>query len=233
MAESPWSSLSNLVDTRKNPDDIAPEAADNILLAWPPMLKAIHALQPHPQGLKALDFGCGTGGLCHKLSTQGYSVVGVDTSSGMLEKAKQQLPSLTFSPTLPTSATFNLITSVMVFQFIEDIHSTLNALNALLQPGGVLAFAVFNPEFMYRNSGPDKLFQHISPTSAHGTMIPAFKIPVVARSFDEYNTLLPHLNYTLVLKAEPPFTEDFLAKYPFEDDTSAPEFLVCVYQKTA
>ncbi|HZJ57068.1 MAG TPA: class I SAM-dependent methyltransferase [Clostridia bacterium] len=40
---------------------------------------------------KILDFGCGTGALSYALQERGLEVVGVDTSAGMLRRAKNKL----------------------------------------------------------------------------------------------------------------------------------------------
>ena len=59
-------------------DEIDPQAADNILIAWPPILKLILSKFTPNKKIRILDYGCSTGGFCNKLNKFGYKVTGVD-----------------------------------------------------------------------------------------------------------------------------------------------------------
>ena len=52
-------------------------------------------LAPQP-GERILDLGCGTGHLTAKIAAAGASVVGIDSSPGMIGQARQNYPNLTF-----------------------------------------------------------------------------------------------------------------------------------------
>ena len=132
---SQWDKLSGRFDTHKNQLEIDPSAADNILIAWPSLLRGIEGVQRSGRGLKVLDFGCGTGGFCKELQRHKYDVTGIDSSAGMIEIAKRNLPSTVhiYGPfeddiSQLQEAPFNLITAVMVFQFIENVSATFRGL---------------------------------------------------------------------------------------------------------
>jgi len=53
-------------------------------------------LETLPEGSRVLDLCCGTGQLARALSSRGFRVVGVDTSSSMLEYARNNAPGCRF-----------------------------------------------------------------------------------------------------------------------------------------
>ena len=45
---------------------------------------------------KILDVGCGTGNLVGYYNKNGYNIIGIDTSSAMIEKSKEKFPEADF-----------------------------------------------------------------------------------------------------------------------------------------
>lgn len=237
-----WDSLSSYFDTNKNASEIDPGAADNILIAWPSLLKGIRQVQEHGDGLKALDFGCGAGSFCFELQKNGYDVVGSDSSPGMVDVARKNV-----GDTIPVylgdihdvqnlkEQPFDLVTAVMVFQFIENIQEVLSLVSLVTKEGGVLAFAIFNPDFIGPNSGSEKLFADFddveNPRKGNMTPTNGVSIPVFIRREEEYGHILNLLGFKRMYAEKPAFTEAFLSAYPSGFDTSYPEYLVLVYQK--
>lgn len=238
---NPWDKLSGYFDTHKDATEINPGAADNILIAWPSVIRGIKAVQNESQGLKALDYGCGGGGFAAELLKHGYEVVGCDSSSEMIAVAKKNLGEIPFYvcdfsdvKTLK-EAPFDLVTGIMVFQFVDDMEECIRNLVEILKPGGVFAFAVFNPDYVRNNHGKGKLFDGFE-----GPQIPArgymcvgeeIRIPVFMRAESEYDQLASSVGLSRVYTDKPPFTESFLQKYPSGTDTTEPEYLVMVYAK--
>lgn len=236
-----WDKLSGYFNTHSHHSTIDPGAADNILIAWPSLLKGIQLIQHNGENLRALDYGCGGGSFCKELSNKGYSVIGCDSSLAMIEVAKQNLLTIQFYrcdseniDQLPGNP-FDLITSVMVIQFINNVTEFFANINKTLKPGGVLAFAVFNPAYVTKNHGAGKSFDGFATPDhpQHGFLYLTedTKIPVFIRSLKEYDNQLIPLGYQRIYSDMPEFTTQYLTQYKTDCDTSSPEFLIMVYQK--
>ncbi len=95
-------------------------------------------------GLTVVDLGCGTGELSRRLADRlpGSTVLGLDSSATMLEKAAQQRsPNLDFALGSLESATgqWDLVFSHAAIHWVEDHHLLIPRLFALVRPGGQLA----------------------------------------------------------------------------------------------
>src|SRR5687768_4195163 len=62
---------------------------------WQHGAGVVELLAPQP-GERILDLGCGTGHLTAKIAEAGASVVGMDSSPGMVEQARANYPELAF-----------------------------------------------------------------------------------------------------------------------------------------
>jgi len=94
----------------------------------------------------ALDFGCGVGRLTRALAKRVERVHGVDVAPAMLELARQNVPSATFSSDLP-DVEFDLIVSLLVFQHIPVARGLeyLRELLARLNGVAVIQFTFRRP----------------------------------------------------------------------------------------
>lgn len=238
---NPWDSLSDSFNTHKVEADIDPGAADNIFIAWPALFEEISKIYPFGNGLKAFDLGCGAGSFAGELRKRDYKVSAADPSLNMIKIAKAHLGEYIkfyvadskIAPTLH-DAPFDLITSVMALQFIPNIAETFDDLDKALHPQGIIAFAVFNPDFIRTNTGEDRMFiQKDRPEQGTDLFMVAggMYIPVYSRSEYDYDTLLESLGYVRVFCKRPEFTHDFLEKYPQSADTSFSEYLIMGYRK--
>lgn len=101
-----------------------------------------------PQGLRILDFGCGTGHLTEKLAAQAQHVVALDGSAEMIRYLQQkQLEKVTtiaayLTPELIAQKTelqtpFDLIVASSVCSFLPDYEAALGHFKRLLKPGGL------------------------------------------------------------------------------------------------
>lgn len=105
-------------------------------------------------GLKILDIGCGTGLLGGQFLNETNTLIGVDTSSGMLEvfngkylglnNSKSYLMDMT-KEDLPESG-FDLIVSAMAFHHIKDTYPMLSVLKEKLNKHGILAIIDLDEE---------------------------------------------------------------------------------------
>lgn len=219
-ADNPWDALSDYFDTTKIAGEIPAGAADNILIAWPVVFRFLDAAAPEAAGKRALDFGCGTGSFARALHLRGYDVTGIDPSAAMITRARAAYGErvgfrVGDASLLRGQAPFALITSIMALQFVAEIAAVAGELAAALDAGGHLVFAVHNPVF----------FQGSVLRFAAGVDMPIF-----VRSADEYHALARSVGLAPLLEAEPPFTAEFLARYP--DYTGRPpEYLILGYEK--
>ena len=230
---NPWDTLSRLFAGETTADGIPQGAADNILLAWPPILHAVDMVFDRTKRLAFLDFGCGSGDFCRKLADLGHSVTGSDPAVKMRQAAARRVPDsvqlVAPGELFARSKLFDVISAIMVFPFIERIEETVAQLLALMKPSSLLVFAVFNPPFVTNLLAQGMLF-HSFDTTAHparGVMelVKGIPVPVYIRSADEYIALLGRRGKE-ICRLRPPFTPGFLEKYPAPFSTKDSEFLI-------
>ncbi len=93
-------------------------------------------------GQRILDLGCGNGGLTAELARQGASVLGIDNSTEMIVKARDNYPGLMFAKIdaleLPYNEEFDTVFSNSVFHWIPDVARLLAEIRRALKPGGKL-----------------------------------------------------------------------------------------------
>lgn len=237
-----WDTLSGNFDTQKDSHDIDFQAADNILIAWPRALDFIRRNTPKTkQNPKALDYGCGTGGFAKKLQKIGFTVLGMDSSQEMINVAMRQLQeNVRFifgdMQTVLAQGKFDLITAMMVFQFIENYEETLRSLVTCMEDKGLLALTVFNPAWIRRCvevQHPE--FSDFSDTSCTGRGVMHFdadrQCPVFIREAKTYDDVLLSMGFTKDMEEYPPFTEEYLRIYKDPAPTDVPEFLVLGYRR--
>lgn len=98
-------------------------------------------LAPRP-GERILDAGCGTGELAAALADAGAEVVGVDSSPGMIDRARERFPHLDLRLAdlreLDFDAGFDAVLSNAVLHWIPDAPAAAASMAAALRPGGRL-----------------------------------------------------------------------------------------------
>jgi SAM-dependent methyltransferase len=109
----------------------------------------------HVRGRAALDFGCGTGRSTRFLARHGFTVVGVDCSRDMLERARQADPEGDYRLvgdghlSALAGATYDLVLSAFTFDNIptrEKKVALFRQLKGLLAGGGRIVSLVSSPE---------------------------------------------------------------------------------------
>jgi len=194
-----WDTLSDFFDVRIKNGQIQGGAMDNILIAWPPIIKCINEYFPDKIGLEALDFGCGVGEFCFKLNKLGFKVTGIDSSKKMIKKASSYLPKdikliQGSSDKLLTKNKYDLITSIQTLQFIRNIRKTISHFDKALKPNGLLIFAVFNPQFVKNCIKENVLLvdfdSRINPKKGFFCLGDKIRIPTYIRTASEYISIL-------------------------------------------
>jgi trans-aconitate methyltransferase len=138
MSTSRQGSLDSYYDTRY---------AAGYLASWPretaERVCFLVSQLPLPADGLALDFGCGTGVLTQVLADtlRGWEVHGTDISRVALGEAAgtcRRCSFFTLDELEGTAGTYGLIFTHHVFEHVEDLSDTLDAVSRLLSPDGVL-----------------------------------------------------------------------------------------------
>jgi SAM-dependent methyltransferase len=106
---------------------------------------------------RVLDVGCGTGVLAGRLAEEGYDMVGVDPSAGMLDVMRDRFPAVQAvqgsGAELPFGAgEFDLALSVATLHHIADpdaVRRTLTEMARVVRPGGRVLVWDHNPRNPY------------------------------------------------------------------------------------
>jgi SAM-dependent methyltransferase len=118
-----------------------------------PEWSALQGLLPALRALDVLDLGCGFGWFCRWAHEQGAaSVLGVDVSVNMLERARAATPDgaivyreadlETFEP---AQQAFDLAYSSLAFHYLDDLAGLLGRVHGALRPGSRLVCSVEHP----------------------------------------------------------------------------------------
>lgn len=102
-------------------------------------LLGLLAAQP---GETILDVGCGTGTLTAKIAESGATVIGLDSSIDMVNRAREAFPALLFThadiAAFSQPATFDAVFSNATLHWVRDTAGAVRAMHAALKPGGRL-----------------------------------------------------------------------------------------------
>ena len=121
---------------------------------------------------RLLDMGCGVGQFCAEVADRqpSWSVLGVDPSPGMIDRARRDYdrPDTEYRAgylwDVPRGDGFDVITSMHAFPYMPDKYGALCRMRELLRPGGRVLLIGANTEDFY-----DKgflLFVKLTTTSA-------------------------------------------------------------------
>jgi len=111
-------------------------------LLGPDLARVTSMIEGH-RGGAALDAACGTGRYAEWLLGQGYEVVGVDSSPGMLKVAREKLPDVDFRDgdlrglPVPTGSA-DLAVCALALTHVQDLARPYQELARVLKPGGRL-----------------------------------------------------------------------------------------------
>ena len=96
---------------------------------------------------RVLDLGCGTGNYTLELRERGFDVIGLDASGAMVEVARAKglncIVGNAYTLPLP-DASFDLVLSVTMFEFIHEPEKVLAEIYRVLKPGGEVVVGTMN-----------------------------------------------------------------------------------------
>jgi SAM-dependent methyltransferase len=192
---------------------------------------AIRSLLPPLAGQRVLDLGCGFGKLCRYAIEQGAaSVVGVDISTRMLEKARNDtadprisylqsaLEDLNFAP-----ASFDVVVSSLAIHYVERFDSICANVKLWLVAGGAFVFSVEHPMVTaypfgaYLDDNREAQHWPIDNYKFEGIRHTQwFTDDVIKyhRSVETYVNTLIDKGFTIVRLLEPEATAEAIREYP-------------------
>lgn len=234
-----WDKVANYFDPNiKNNSNYFP-AKENFEAIWPYLSKLLCQQKlPNRNDFRICDFGCGTGVLAEKLSTMLYDIYACDTSQEMIALAQSSTKGLVTYKTsfehLKKHGPFNLITAIMVFQFISNPQATINAMAENLIDGGHIFFATHNVDYVYEciNNG-------IKFYKTDCTNLTEYKIAIGCESINTFvrdpkwyddimkNAGFSYVSHSVVPALPPPNLEckDFM-------NSTKPKYYIAWYKKT-
>jgi len=119
----------------------------------------LKALMPELKNKNVLDLGCGFGWHCRYVREQeASSVIGVDISEKMLQKARENTddPLISYMK-MPieeinfTDSQFDVVISSLAFHYIKSFEEICKKVYKCLRTGGTFLFSVEHPIFSSRN----------------------------------------------------------------------------------
>jgi SAM-dependent methyltransferase len=192
---------------------------------------ALKKLLPDFKGKRVLDLGCGYGWHCRYAAENGaISVVGIDLSTKMLEKARSlttdsrihyqrsAIEDIDFEP-----GSFDLVLSSLAFHYISDFDSLCSKVHRILNSDGTFVFSVEHPIFtaygsqdwIYDTSG-NKLFWPVDQYFREGMRKSNFleqEVIKYHRTLDTYINGLLGNGFTITGFVEPTPEEKMLAQH--------------------
>jgi SAM-dependent methyltransferase len=231
---NPWNQLADEFGHKRDDEEIPEYAADNVCIAYPSIIRCIQNRFNQPLGKKALDFGCGGGLFCEELLAMGFEVTGYDSSEALVKAARMNTSkkvNITDSWAIASQSRYDLIASVMVLQFIEDIERTIADITSLIQPNGLVIYAVFNPNFIEDNLNGSIFSGFQSRSTGYMELKEGIKVKCHSRNNSEYHSLFKALGYEEVYLDYPEFTGEFLQQFKVPFATRYSEYLIQAFKR--
>ena len=213
---------------------------------WP----VLKALLPEFKNKSVLDLGCGFGWHCrYAREQQAISVIGVDISEKMLQKAHEMTsdPSISYinmpieDINFPDSQ-FDVIFSSLAFHYIKSFDTICKIVFDCLKPGGSFVFSVEHPIFTSRNeqdwyydSQGNRLHWPVDNYQSEGVRNTTFLTENVIkyhRTVSTYINDLIHNGFKINAVMEPMPTEEMVKNVPgMKDENRRPMFLIISVEK--
>jgi SAM-dependent methyltransferase len=215
---------------------------------WP----VLRAMIPEVLGKRVLDLGCGFGWHCRYLRDLGArSVVGVDLSARMLERAREMTSGTGITYVRGAiedvdfpAGSFDVVLSSLALHYVAAVSPVFDAIHRLLAPGGELVFSTEHPIFTARAEqswwqAPDgtKLHWPVDGYRDEGERRSSWLAPDVVKYHRTLSTLLNGLiaaGFDLRRVEEPGPPPDAVARDPSaREEERRPMFLLVAARKRA
>ena len=165
---------------------------------------------------------------CRELLSLKFNPVGIDVSPKMIKIAKKHLgkkvkylvgDSKTALKLAKKEGKFNLITSIMVLQFIKNIKPALKQLAGSLEKGGHIIFVNHNPKNLSERKA--RLKFNVAQT---GNIV-----KIYSKSAQEYSKILKPLGFVKTMEKYL-HSPDFIKKHHIEK-TKSPKYMLLAFKK--
>lgn len=206
---------------------------------------ALRQLLPDFKGKRVLDLGCGYGWHCRYAAENGaISVVGIDLSTKMLEKAQAltsdqriQYQNAAIEDFEFSSGSFDVVLSSLAIHYISDFDGLCRKIYETLSSQGIFVFSVEHPTFtaygsqdwIYDAEG-NKLHWPVDNYFKEGKRTSVFlgqEVIKYHRTLDTYINGLLSNGFSLTGFAEPVPEEQMLALHPdWKEELRRPMMLI-------
>ncbi|ALC85382.1 SAM-dependent methyltransferase [Bacillus sp. FJAT-22090] len=207
-------------------------------------------LLPELRNKSVLDLGCGFGWHCrYAREQQARSVIGVDISEKMLQKAremtndslityiKMSIEDINFS-----NSQFDVVISSLAFHYIKSFEAICKKVYDCLKPGGTFVFSVEHPIFTSRNEQDwyydekgNRLHWAVDNYQSEGLRETTFLTENVIKyhhTFSTYINDLINAGFIVRIVKEPIPSEEMLKSIPeMKDELRRPMFLIISAEK--
>jgi SAM-dependent methyltransferase len=128
---------------------------------------------------------------------------------------------------------FDVITSMHVLDWIDDVEKALDNLVPLLKSKGIILFSVFPKSHVKDSLVIDDLFEDfdstVDPCSGYCNF-DGIRVPVFVKEPSYYDKYFASKNFEKVLEFYPPYPAEFLKKYKWTGSLY-PEMVIFAYRK--
>ncbi|WP_010495504.1 class I SAM-dependent methyltransferase [Paenibacillus elgii] len=210
----------------------------------------LKSLIPDLRNKSVLDLGCGFGWHCrYSREQQASSVIGVDISDKMLQKAREMTndPLISYikmpiEDIVFSDAPFDVVISSLAFHYIKSFEAICKKVYACLKPGGVFIFSVEHPIFTSRNEQDwyyddqgNRLHWAVDDYQSEGARETTFLTENVIkyhRTLSTYINDLIDAGFSIRAVKEPIPSEEMLKSDPdMQDELRRPMFLIISAEK--
>jgi SAM-dependent methyltransferase len=234
----------------------------NFFLAYEKMPRSVKGLEgagewhvlkellPELRYKSVLDLGCGFGWHCrYAREQQARSVIGVDISEKMLQKAREMTnDSLISYVNMPiedinfSDSQFDVVISSLAFHYIKSFEAICKKVYDCLKPGGSFVFSVEHPIFTSRNEQDwyyddkwNRLHWAVDNYQSEGLRETTFLTENVIkyhRTFSTYINDLINAGFIVRTVKEPIPSEEMLkSNAEMKDELRRPMFLIISAEK--
>lgn len=210
----------------------------------------LKALLPELKNKSVLDLGCGFGWHCrYAREQQASSVIGVDISEKMLQKAREKTddPAISYIQ-MPIeeidflNGQFDVVLSSLAFHYIQSFREVCKKVYDSLKPEGTFVFSVEHPIFTsrdeqdwYYDDKGNRLHWAVDHYQSEGIRETTFLTNNVIkyhRTIATYLTDVMKAGFTISAVEEPIPSEEMLNTIPdMKDELRRPMFLIISAKK--
>lgn len=210
----------------------------------------LKTMLPDLSGKDVLDLGCGFGWHCkYAIENGAKSVVGIDISEKMLEKAKQingldgiKYTNVALEDVVYSPETFDVVFSSLTFHYIQSFERLIQNIYKFLKSGGYLVFSVEHPVFTAEgmqdwayNEAGEKLYWPVDDYFKEGKRDTEFlgeKVLKYHRTLSTYLNVLLKAGFKVIEIKEPMPSEKMLQDFPeMKEELRRPMMLLISAEK--